>query len=69
MNVLRLLQLLLLWFMYFPRVLSLYNNPKRLCHRPCATEVRALYGRLSCGWLRVVCAWRPWLRWEVGGAG
>ena len=34
--------------------------------RLCTTEVRALYGRLSCGWLRVVCAWRPWLRWEVG---
>jgi len=30
-----------------------------------ATEVRALYGRLSC--VRVVCAWRPWLQWEVGG--
>ena len=33
--------------------------------RLCATEVRALYGCLSC--LPVVCAWRPWLRWEVGG--
>ena len=32
-------------------------------------EVRALYGHLSCGWLRVVCAWRPSLRWEVGVAG
>jgi len=31
--------------------------------------MRALYGRLSCGWLRVVCAWRPSLRWEVGEAG
>ena len=37
--------------------------------RLCAMEVRALYGRLSCGWLRVVYVWRPWLRWEVGGAG
>jgi len=33
------------------------------------TEVHALYGRLSCGWLRVVCAWRNTLRWEVGVAG
>jgi len=33
------------------------------------TEVRALYGRLNCGWLRVVCAWRDTLRWEVGMAG
>ena len=33
------------------------------------TEVRALYGRLSPGWLRVVCAWRDTLRWEVGVAG
>ena len=29
---------------------SYINNP----YRPCATEVRALYGRLSCHWLRVV---------------
>ena len=33
----------------------------------CATEVRALYGRLSCGWLRVatlatVGSGRSWLR-------
>jgi len=40
-----------------------------VCPSVCATEVRALYGRLSCGWLRVVCTWRPWLRWEVGVAG
>jgi len=33
------------------------------------TEVRALYGRLSCGWLGGVCAWRDTLRWEVGVAG
>jgi len=32
------------------------------------TEVRALYGRLSCGWLCGVCAWRDTLRWEVGVA-
>jgi len=24
-------------------------------------EVRALYGHLNCRWLRVVCAWQPWL--------
>jgi len=35
----------------------------------CATEVHALYGRLSCGWLHVICVWRPWLWWEVGVAG
>jgi len=29
----------------------------------CATEVRALYGRVSCGWLRVVCAWRYGGKW------
>jgi len=34
-----------------------------------ATEVRTLYGRLSCRWLSVVCAWRLSLRWEVGVAG
>ena len=33
------------------------------------TEVRALYGRLSCGWLGWVCAWRYTLRWDVGVAG
>jgi len=33
------------------------------------TEVRALYRRLSCGWLRMVCEWRVTLRWEVGVAG
>jgi len=42
-----------------------YINGGRLS----VTEVRALYGRLSCGWLRVVCAWRHTLRWEVGVAG
>jgi len=29
-------------------------------------EVRALYGRFSCGWLGGVCAWRHTLR---GGSG
>jgi len=33
------------------------------------TEVRALYGRLGCGWLGGVFAWRPSIRWEVGVAG
>jgi len=33
------------------------------------TEVRAVYGRLGCGWLGGVCAWRDTLRWEVGVAG
>jgi len=33
------------------------------------TEVRTLYGRLSCGWLGRVCAWRDTLWWEVGVAG
>jgi len=42
-----------------------YINGRRLS----VTEVRALYGRLSCGWLRVVCAWRDTLRREVGVAG
>ena len=47
-------------------VISIYFiNGRRLS----MTEVRTLYGRLSCGWLPVVCAWRPWLRWEVGVAG
>jgi len=36
---------------------SYTNNTKR--PSVYATEVCALYGRLSCGWLRVVCAWRP----------
>ena len=36
-----------------------------VCPSVCATEVRALYGSLSCGWLRVVCAWRPSLRCDV----
>jgi len=33
------------------------------------TEICALYGRLSCGWLRVVCALQDTLWWEVGVAG
>jgi len=41
--------------------ISYYKNPKR--PSVCATEVRALYGRRSRGWLRVA------LRWEVGVAG
>jgi len=32
-------------------------------------EVRALYGRLSCGWLGGVCTWWDTLWWEVGVAG
>ena len=35
-----------------------YINDRRLS----VTEVRALYGPLSCGWLGVVCAWRHTLR-------
>jgi len=33
------------------------------------TEVDALYGRLSCSWLRVVCVWQHTLWWEVGVSG
>ena len=42
---------------------------KSLNSRPTMTEVCALYGHLSCGWLGVVCTWRGTLRWEVGVAG
>ena len=42
-----------------------YINGRRLS----VTEVHALYGALSCGWLGVVCAWRDTLRWEVRVAG
>jgi len=43
-------------------ILSSYTNNWK---RPsvCATEVCALYGCISCGWLSVVCAWRYGGKW------
>jgi len=42
---------------------------KSLKSRPAMTKVCALYGRLCCGWLGVVCTWWDTLRWDVGVAG
>jgi len=47
------------------RYIIYYINGRRLL----VTEVRDLYGCLSCGWLGGVCMWRHTLRWELGVAG
>ena len=49
---------------YYDYSVIYYINGRMLS----VTEVHALYGRFSCGWLRVRCAWRNTLRWEVGVA-